>query len=353
MTLKKTCLFIFLFCISITLWSFTIEDNVEEHFRYGYELFNAGRFEEAEIEFRNLLLIQPELALGYLWLGKVLTKKELGTEALQVWTKGLEMEPGHKELRKLLGKKIVESVVNNNKIKKKSAIELIGKKEHAYKVKEGDTLQSIAIRIFGNKTMSAKIAVYNKIDSLKNIGVGGEIRIPVTEAELIRLSQSEKMEQKYVENQNQGKMLASVSKSINSKTNENPQNSVNINEMEPNLDNPSKNTSGGATDSNPEIPISSSENPIKAKEPITVVEDFDPEKEEEYKKICEEYRDKIDDGLLDYNLDHSIEMDKNNFNLETLKKEGYIDKYYICPVPDSKYEMNENGDIKCSYHNEE
>ncbi len=336
----------------MTLGSYTIEDNIEEHFRYGYELFNAGRFNESEIEFRNLLLIQPELAIGYLWLGKVLEKKEMNEEALQVWKKGLEMEPSHKELRKLLGKKIVESIISDNKIKKKSSIELIGKKEHIYKVKEGDTLQSIATRIFGSRTMAAKIAVYNKIDSLKSIGVGGEIRIPVTETELTRLSQSEKMEKKYVENQNQGKVLASVTTTSNTGTVDVSKNSVNINEMEPDLDDPDKNASG-STETEIGNSTSTSKNPQIVNTQTPDVEDFDPAKEEEYAKICKGYREKIDDAILDYNLDHSDEIDKSNFNLETLKKEGYLTKDYVCPVPDSMYEVNENGDVTCSYHSGE
>lgn len=352
----KKFFFALLFMVSpIFLWSYSSEDNIEEHFRFGYELFNAGRFEEAEIEFRNLLLIQPDLALGYLWLGKTLEKKELKTEAVEVWKKGLESEPSHKELRALLGSKIVEGIEQENRIRNSNSMDLIGKKEHLYKINEGDTLQGIAEKFFGNRNMAAKIASYNQIESLKEIGVGGELKLPVTEAELKKYTQSEELEKQFVENQNSGKMVAAVTETAVIDEGPKPENSVDINKMEPSLNNGvmSGNPSGNSSENPSENSTAQTElaSTGKTSEPAkNASNEFDPEKEEEYSKICKDHRSSIEGAILDYNLDNAEEMKQTNFDLNVLKKEGYLDKDYVCPVPGSTYSMSENGDVKCSYH---
>ena len=64
----------------------------EPHVRYlnGYALIGAGHFEEAAVELRKAIALEPFYALPYLWLGRVLEQLSKGEEALAAYQQFLD-----------------------------------------------------------------------------------------------------------------------------------------------------------------------------------------------------------------------------------------------------------------------
>jgi tetratricopeptide (TPR) repeat protein len=365
MAIKKSFYGIILLFFFLTqLFAYKFADNIEEHFRYGYELFQANRLDEAEVEFRNLILINPHLGLGYLWLGRVLQKKGLLQEAIKVWRTGFSEEPANKEIKALLSKYYQNDFSKGEvKTEKSSSPKKVppGYKEVVYKVKPNDTLKKIAQYYFGDESMASKIAQYNNIDYLGQLGDNAQLKILVPEERLAKLkSLSENLEKKYLQKEKEGESVGGVEIQIASKPKKKPPHKVIVidtssieeeTEQSPKLREkiklPSDEEKSSTSEKDPKTPQqgetsttdgNGQNNEMKVSETV-----------DNLIEICNDNKKKIEDAILNYNLEHMEEMNKDNFSLETLKREGYLKKIPKCPEG-GKYYMNDNGRIKCSFH---
>ncbi len=92
---------------------FEYEENVKEHFNFGYEFYLRGDWQEALLEFSNVSVLAPDSSLGPLWCG--ICHRKLGNldKAVKCLLIALKLDPGNADVVRILqemGEKVPEDV---------------------------------------------------------------------------------------------------------------------------------------------------------------------------------------------------------------------------------------------------
>jgi predicted Zn-dependent protease len=76
-------------------------DDYFSHFGYASALFDAGRYPEAVVEFREAIRLKPDYSAAFRDLGKALEKSDAHAEAMQAYCEGIPIAERNGDLQTL------------------------------------------------------------------------------------------------------------------------------------------------------------------------------------------------------------------------------------------------------------
>jgi len=310
-------------------YAYQTDENISEHFNFGKEFFMLKRYNEAIIEFKNVVMIAPDFPEGHLWLGKALQAKGMKEEALSEFKIVLKLDPKNVEVRKILTDKVADLLIKEVDFSKNTEEKGFNIKLHF--VRAGDTFKSISKYYFGNEKFARQIAEFNNLETLKGME-GKKIKIlirkgmplpPPPTKKALKLAEIKKNEVRL--KKSEAKKRKSIVIDLTAEKNKKPQ-------------------------------VDLSKIVIKKRELKSVFENTEELPEdatyEDKLELCKKNRRMIEKAIIEYNLDHIEELNRENFNIELLVKTGYLKYVPRCPEQGT-YNLNFEGKIECTYHTEE
>src|SRR5688572_32869925 len=73
------------------------EQRAQMHMQRGVDLFEANKLDQARLEFRNTLQLQPTNAEAYYYLGRIYDTQEAIPDAVRAFMSAVAQDPAHQD----------------------------------------------------------------------------------------------------------------------------------------------------------------------------------------------------------------------------------------------------------------